>query len=597
MGKLIKNMKLSLILGVMFVSLLANNAYAEDIMQIKDFTGKDIANKIVQEGWGNSADTVIILNSKAVIDGILATPLSGIYNAPVLLSDKDNLKPETKAQLTKLKPKNVIIIGGENIVSNNVKKAIQSLLGNVNIERIGGKDRYDTSLLIAKKIDTQFKVEKIYVGYGNSEADLISIASKSGEEKTPIILAKKEAIPQNLYDWLATKQLSNAYFIGGEAVISNNVISSVNNITSNNVTENRVWGKDRFETNGKLIEKFYSNKELNSALVTNVNDYETALMAIPLGIKLKSPLVIVDKNNVNATQSQVLNQKYTNKIYKLGNYVQDGAFNTIVNGLKYDPLFDNQNTSKDVLFFIPHQDDEMLSFSTVIKQYVDKGFNVNVVLMTDGSWAGLEKVINGTNGVCKIHNVVHNPKKDGAKVNGVSINTFTRANTVQCRNDEYTRALQKLGLRKDNIHISSFVQEDLGVKKDTTIKGMMEYLDKYPNAAVHTFYYSPFSKRTHTDHLGLGVAAKELYDNKKISKLYLHVEPYLADEFIAKNKNVKLYAAYPSTNAEKNSIIEGLKEYMVWQPKDGKYAIGYHSVKKLIDTQIKNSVNYFLEYK
>lgn len=582
---------------IIFVILLVEKVYAYENLQIKEFTGEDLSKEIIQEGWGNSVETVIVLNGKAVIDGILATPLSEIYNAPILLTHKENLKTETKHQLEKLKPKNIIVIGGENIVSNSVIKDIESILEKVNLERIGGKDRYETSLLIAKKIDSQSKIEKVYIGYGNSEPDLISIASKSGEEKAPLILTQKDNVSSEIYEWLEGENLLDAYFIGGEDVISNKVISSINNIVSKDVSGNRVWGKNRFETNGKVIEKFYSKKELDSVLVINENDYETALMSIPLGIKFKSPIIIVEKNNLNIVQQQILSPKYTNKIYKLGNNIQDVAFNAIVKELKYDLILDNQSGIKDVLFFIPHQDDEMLSFSTVIKQYMDNGYNVNIVLMTDGSNVGVNNVINGTNGICKIHNKKHNPKLEGAKINGLNINTFSIQNLVQCRNEEYFRALYKLGLDKSNIHISKFVQKDNNLNKDIAIKGIMEYLNKYPNSIVHTFYHVPFSKGNHADHLGLGRASKELYDNKKINKLYLHVEPYLVNDFRDKNKNEKLYEYYPSTKAQNDSIVAGLREYSIWQPQNGKYAIGYHSVKRSIDIQIKKPVNYLVEYK
>lgn len=593
--KVIKNLSVSLILVIIFIISLIGKVYADDNLQIKEFTEKDISSKIIQEEWGNSVDTVIILNGKAVIDGILATPLSNIYNAPVLLTDKQNLKLETKQQLSKLKMKNIIIIGGENIVSTNVVKEIESILDKVNIERIGGNDRYETSLLIAKKIDSQFNVEKVYVGYGNSEADLISIASKSGEEKSPIILTEKEYVPNDIYEWLTKEKLSNAYFIGGEAVISNKVISSINNITSNDVMGNRVWGNNRFETNGKVLEKFYSNKQVNSILVSNVSDYEISLISIPLGIKLKSPLVLVEDNGLNNIQMNVLSKKRTNKIYRLGNKVNDKIINEIKECVKYNPLVDN-NKSKDVLFFIPHQDDEVLSFGTTIKKYIDSGFNVNVVLMTDGSSVGMEKILNGEQ-ICKVHQRKHNPQKEGYKLDGVSIDKVRNDQIIKYRNEEYIRALTQLGLRKEQIHFSSFMQKDLYLEKSIAIKGMIEYLNIYPDATVHTFYNKEFNKENHTDHIGLGKAAKELYDNKKIEKLYFHIEPYWYKDFIKSNTNIQVYVQYANNKSEKNSVVNAAKEYSVWKPEEGKLAVGYHSVKKLLDKFMENPVNYFIEIK
>ena len=41
------------------------------------------------------------------------------------------------------------------------------------------------------------------------------------------------------------KKLENAYIIGGNTVLSDNIISKINEITSNNVLNNRVSGDDR----------------------------------------------------------------------------------------------------------------------------------------------------------------------------------------------------------------------------------------------------------------------------------------------------------------------------------------------------------------
>ena len=64
----------------------------------------------------------------------------------------------------------------------------------------------------------------MYVTSGYGEADSLSIASKAGEEKQPIILAQKESISNDIYNWLKSKNLTDAYFIGGSQVLTDTVI-------------------------------------------------------------------------------------------------------------------------------------------------------------------------------------------------------------------------------------------------------------------------------------------------------------------------------------------------------------------------------------
>ncbi|EQG01798.1 cell wall binding repeat 2 family protein, partial [Clostridioides difficile 840] len=54
---------------------------------------------------------------------------------------------------------------------------------------------YETSLLIAKEIDKNHDVEKIYITNANGgEVDALTIAAKAGQDKQPIILTDKDSI-------------------------------------------------------------------------------------------------------------------------------------------------------------------------------------------------------------------------------------------------------------------------------------------------------------------------------------------------------------------------------------------------------------------
>ena len=67
----------------------------------------------------------------------------------------------TSTELRRLNPKKVIVIGGESVVSNKVITELKRLLPNATTNRIGGIDRYETSLKIAKEIDYINPINKI----------------------------------------------------------------------------------------------------------------------------------------------------------------------------------------------------------------------------------------------------------------------------------------------------------------------------------------------------------------------------------------------------------------------------------------------------
>lgn len=304
-----------------------------NIKSLKGNERYDTAVKISKEGWSAGSNTVILTSANSVVDGVTATPLATSNNAPILLVDKDKIPAATKTEITRLKPDKVIIVGGTSVVSDKVINEVKSLVSNITTKRIGGIDRYETSLLIAKEVSNMNNISKVYIAGGTGEPDALSIAAKAGEEKQPIILSPKDNLTNETYNWLHSKNLNEAYFIGGNAVLSDNVINRVNSITTNNVLNNRVYGQTRQETNAKVIEKFYTNSNYNSVLVTKSDPLVDALTAGPLAAKLNSPIVIVG-NGVEQSQTNVLNPKSTNLVYQIGGGINQNAFNNIVNLLK-----------------------------------------------------------------------------------------------------------------------------------------------------------------------------------------------------------------------------------------------------------------------
>lgn len=341
------NRKYSEIKGSMYFStrdILKNEKLQNDIKdlytkpstQVKSLQGNrrfETAVAISKEGWDSSTDTVIIASAYSVVDGVSATPLASIKNAPILLVDKNEVTNSTKEELKRLNPSNIILIGGTDVVNDNIYKEVKSILPSASIKRIGGINRYETSLNIAKEMSKYKNIDKIYVAGGHGEADALSIASKAGEDKAPIILTPKDDLTYDSYDWLKSQNLLDAYFIGGDLVISDNVINKVNSVTRNNVLNNRVYGLNRQETNAKVIQKFYTNSNYNALLVTKSNPLVDALSAGPLAAKINSPIVLVS-DTIHNSQKDVLYNKSTDLVYKVGGGINQNSFNSILDILK-----------------------------------------------------------------------------------------------------------------------------------------------------------------------------------------------------------------------------------------------------------------------
>lgn len=132
-------------------------------------------------------------------DALCAAPLAKKYKAPILLTATNNLPDTTKQTLISLNVKNVFIIGGTGIISVNVENQLNSM--QIQTVRIYGTDRYDTSVKIAKQLDTP---TQLVVCAGNNFSDALSMAPIAAIKQLPIVLVPKNFLPDSTREYISS---------------------------------------------------------------------------------------------------------------------------------------------------------------------------------------------------------------------------------------------------------------------------------------------------------------------------------------------------------------------------------------------------------
>ncbi|GAA0083769.1 cell wall-binding glycosyl-hydrolase Cwp19 [Clostridium sp. CTA-7] len=307
------------------------NSLKVPVTQLIGLDRYETAVKLSQSQF-NKSDTVVIVNGIEMADGLTATSLATCLNSPILLSEVNSIPNYTKNEITRLNAKKAIIVGGNAVVSSNVENALRNL-GITTIERLGGIDRYATSLRIAQYIDANlYDVENIVIANGYAEADAMSIASISGRDRMPIILSEVNSLNNNSYNWLKGESLNNAYIIGGTTVLNNNLLNIVNGITSTDISGNRLGGSDRYDTNAMVIERFFGEK-LNKVYAAKGIELVDALSSGPIAAINGGPVVLCD-NDLNNSQKNILGFKNANSIVQAGGGVSPNAINSLRISLK-----------------------------------------------------------------------------------------------------------------------------------------------------------------------------------------------------------------------------------------------------------------------
>ena len=307
------------------IDVIAGDSRFETAIEVSKATFKD----------AGYAKSVILVGQDAVVDGLAAAPLAAEKEAPILLAKKDGVTEEVEAEMlrvlgTNLTGKTIYIIGGVNQISEEAETKLAKL--GVEVKRLAGDSRYETSLKIAEELKSTSKTS--FVVGGNGEVDAMSIAAYAAQTKSPIIVTNKDAVSEETTEVLEGKQIE---IIGGTSSVSAEVEAELAKIDMDKKVV-RLAGTDRKGTNAKVINRYYGNaKEVfvaKDGYGTGVSHLIDALTAAPLAGSKNAPIILAT-NSVSTEQVETAELKLKNvtKITQIG----QGIANTVVEKL-YDVL-------------------------------------------------------------------------------------------------------------------------------------------------------------------------------------------------------------------------------------------------------------------
>lgn len=276
------------------------------------------------------ADTVVLVSgdSSKLVDGLTATPLASVLDAPILLTQPGSLNEDTLKEIERLEATNVVIVGGESAISTSVENELKKVHA-LNVTRLAGDSRYETSMAVAdeiadiKTVGTTAEFNEVFVVGGNGEADALSVSAIAAKKQSPILLTpatKLDADVKNFINKNVTDHSTDAdvYVVGGTNSVSASVQSELvkiktNNDLSNTVEVKRLAGDGRQETNAAVITEFKS--ELKNIVVAKSDNkgMVDALAAGAYAAAKNSHIVLATNSLTEAQEDAIAEVKKANK--------------------------------------------------------------------------------------------------------------------------------------------------------------------------------------------------------------------------------------------------------------------------------------------
>ena len=178
-----------------------------------------------------------------------------------------------------------------------------SQLPGLNVRRISGSDRYETSAKLVKEFGSS---RHIVFTDGRKFADALSATPLAKKLNSPILLVNSlDKLPKNLAIY------RDAYIIGGKNSVGLDIENRLKSVKGDKVY--RIFGQDRESTSNQVAQVL----KYNENILANGSSFADALSAVNLLNNGGKNLLLVKKNSISRDNKELTLNK-TN--YIIGGY-------------------------------------------------------------------------------------------------------------------------------------------------------------------------------------------------------------------------------------------------------------------------------------
>jgi len=219
-------------------------------------------------------------------DALSAAAAAASAGGPLLLTRPTALPASVKAEIERLAPTRIFVIGGVGAVSPAVVADLQTI---ASVTRYGGADRYDTGLKVVN--GTFSSASTAIVATGRSFPDALSATGVAGKLKAPVILVDgvRAAVTGATLSTLANLGVTDVVIAGGTGAVSSGIEAQLK-AAGYNVT--RYGGADRYSTAALINNKFFPEGSTDTMFLATGENFPDALAGGALAGPLGAPMYL-----------------------------------------------------------------------------------------------------------------------------------------------------------------------------------------------------------------------------------------------------------------------------------------------------------------
>jgi putative cell wall-binding protein len=257
-------------------------------------------------------DYAFVASGAVFSDALSASAAAGLRHAPVLLTEHDFVPVAVQAELTRLNPGHIILLGGTDTITPAVEAQLKPFSSRGDVVRVAGADRYQVSAALSQ-MTFPTRPATAYVASGEVFPDALSGSAAAGHSSGPVLLVNKNAIPAAVDAELRRLTPAKIVVLGGANTVADAVVASLGGIAPTT----RIAGADRFAVSAAVSSSaFVANT--STVYVASGLVFPDALSGSAAAIYRGSPVLLVTKDGVPDLVAAELRRLNPHRIVVLG---------------------------------------------------------------------------------------------------------------------------------------------------------------------------------------------------------------------------------------------------------------------------------------
>ncbi|MET0932621.1 MAG: cell wall-binding repeat-containing protein, partial [Mycetocola sp.] len=237
---------------------------------------------------------VYIASGTGYADALSAAPAAARQGGPLLLVPPTSVPAVVVAELQRLKPALIVVVGSAGAVSAQSYAHLAELAPD--IRRDGGADRYATSRAVIERAFSSSA--SAFVATGENFPDALSASAAAGSIGAPVLLVKgrSSSISSPEAALLRTLSVTKVTVVGAASVVSAGIENSLRTVAGVDVVV-RAAGADRYATAVRVNELSFTDAQ--RAFFAVGTGFADALAGAALAGAVGAPLYVVPKTCVS----------------------------------------------------------------------------------------------------------------------------------------------------------------------------------------------------------------------------------------------------------------------------------------------------------